>query len=922
MKSHKFLCSSVVIATLAGCSSEDTQEVIDEIVEEVKNNAPTIVLTQQELQVNEGTSTIPFDLNVTDLDGDTLEVSMSGDDANAFNFTSSPLSLSFKQAPDFEAPIDANQDNSYLLTFTVSDGEASVSADLTVSVEDIMVNFTGAIATSVGAEIVENTTNTELIVSAESSDEDSVNYILSGPDSDLFELSDNEIRFIAAPDYEAPNDDDQNNQYQLTLQALNELGEEAFKELTIEVLDQSNLELTVAFPLSESFVDGGANQVSTRGTIVDLEDGEVLAADITDFVIEDQKLDTSTITFNSDSGVANWSSTIEVTLGSNEINYQVSALNGESFEHELTLHKTHFLTDIIAIEYNETNEVVYAADYANNVILKSTDQAGIYEAVSSNELGDGESFTYISDMAADFDAGVMYVSEWKTNTIFSVDLATGNRSIIASNEVGTGEDFLRASYITLDPENSILYVTDAGMGNPGGVGTGKIFSLDLATNIRTVVSDDVSVGTGERTVFPGRTVLDSAGKNLYITDTGYSKVVKLNLETQQRTLVTGESQGTGEVYSALHYIALNDAGTELFVSSASANKLIKVDVATGNRQELWHESNGDLGTYHDIGDLAFDARSNELIVMDNGNNTLFNVTATDGVRTGLTVNSELPATELEDGWGLIYHQPTGNFYSLKEGRTETAFLQFAKDGVSVLDLGERESQPYFLTAGDDTSLYIANDDGADVYKYDIESEQLTLLSSNETSTGTELSYFSAMHYDSEKLFVSAEADSESGTGIYQIDLTNGNRTLVSGHGKGTGDELSYITTIAYQHSDNRLLLIDEDTLAVVAIDLATGDRSLVSGESKGTGDNFDYPIALVKYNDEEILVADNGVNKLYRVNTNTGDRVEFSGNGFEFGSVSGLAVDESKGFAYVLDSDSLAILVIDLDSGDRVAERH
>ena len=62
-----------------------------------------------------------------DPDGDSLTWSLAGSDKDDFNIGEqeggSPGTLTFKEKPDFEKPVDANGDNIYMVTVQVSDSK-------------------------------------------------------------------------------------------------------------------------------------------------------------------------------------------------------------------------------------------------------------------------------------------------------------------------------------------------------------------------------------------------------------------------------------------------------------------------------------------------------------------------------------------------------------------------------------------------------------------------------------------------------------------------------------------------------------------------------------------------------------------------------------------------------------------------------
>lgn len=91
-----------------------------------------------DVTIDENTLAV-IDLDATDADGDALTYAISGGDDAAF-FTVDPATgeLSFIDAPDFEAPLDADGDNVYEVKVSVSDGEGgSDEACVKVEVADV-----------------------------------------------------------------------------------------------------------------------------------------------------------------------------------------------------------------------------------------------------------------------------------------------------------------------------------------------------------------------------------------------------------------------------------------------------------------------------------------------------------------------------------------------------------------------------------------------------------------------------------------------------------------------------------------------------------------------------------------------------------------------------------------------------------------
>ena len=99
------------------------------------NKAPEFV-GAMEYSVNENNSGVTT-VEATDPDGDAITYSLSGSDANAFTVGATSGVLAFVNAPDYEEPTDAGADNVYEITVSASDGTASASLSLVITVADL-----------------------------------------------------------------------------------------------------------------------------------------------------------------------------------------------------------------------------------------------------------------------------------------------------------------------------------------------------------------------------------------------------------------------------------------------------------------------------------------------------------------------------------------------------------------------------------------------------------------------------------------------------------------------------------------------------------------------------------------------------------------------------------------------------------------
>ncbi len=91
-----------------------------------------------------------YTFSATDPESDTLTWTLTGDDAGAFTITAGVLS--FRSAPDYEAPTDTGMNNVYTVSVNVSDGknaahetDTTVDATVAVTVTVTNINEVGAV---------------------------------------------------------------------------------------------------------------------------------------------------------------------------------------------------------------------------------------------------------------------------------------------------------------------------------------------------------------------------------------------------------------------------------------------------------------------------------------------------------------------------------------------------------------------------------------------------------------------------------------------------------------------------------------------------------------------------------------------------------------------------------------------------------
>lgn len=101
-------------------------------------NRDPVIGSASSLSIAENEASV-LTIVATDADNDILTYSLSGGvDQSLFSINPTSGALIFNNAPDFEAPLDSDTDNTYLIQVSVSDGSNSVNQQISITVTDLI----------------------------------------------------------------------------------------------------------------------------------------------------------------------------------------------------------------------------------------------------------------------------------------------------------------------------------------------------------------------------------------------------------------------------------------------------------------------------------------------------------------------------------------------------------------------------------------------------------------------------------------------------------------------------------------------------------------------------------------------------------------------------------------------------------------
>ena len=157
--------------------------------------------------------------------------------------------------------------------------------------------------------------------------------------------------------------------------------------------------------------------------------------------------------------------------------------------------------------------------------------------------------------------------------------------------------------------------------------------------------------------------------------------------------------------------------------------------------------------------------------------------------------------------------------------------------------------------------------------------------------------------------------------LVAVDLATGNRTMISGNGRGTGPTFGCAVGLTLDNGGERAFMADTDVVFVV--DLSSGNRAILSSDgSTGSGPALVAPFDVEMLDDQHVMVPDDSLGALVRIEVASGNRVIFSdantGAGPSLVGPRRATLDAAQNRIIVSSSNGAYIRTVDLGSGNRM----
>jgi hypothetical protein len=499
---------------------------------------------------------------------------------------------------------------------------------------------------------------------------------------------------------------------------------------------------------------------------------------------------------------------------------------------------------------------------------------GSRSIVSNNSVGDGVNYTSLGSLIVNNAETYAYTLDKGLDALFQINLSNGDRVIISDATTGTGTPFGMPNSLIINSAETIGYVLDS---NPI-----SIIRVDLITGNRTIVTD-LSTGNNSTMLSPKKHVLSLDETKIYFIDDFNNNLIEVEISTGKRTMISSELVGTGINLGKPKALAMMNDGESVVYASTSPELLLKINLTSGNRSIIKKESTNRGETVYVPKDINYVPGSSFIYIIENrqvvkveissGNTTVIssNTIGTGPSYSGLSagfideINKKMYLTDSSNDALYFVDMTNGNRVVVSD---------------DIIGTGTNFSSPVAVSVNNARTLAYVLDSAANdsVVEVNLSNGDRTIISNNGTGSGTTFNSPKSLILNSAE--DTAYVVDQIRECVFSINLSNGNRTYLSHSSRGSGVNLDAPKKIFLNSDESYMYVSNRNTGDpngfITRIDMTNGNRNIVSSNSIGEGFALYNPSSLVILaGDTEAYVIEDNHKKVTRVDLSNGDRFGF-----------------------------------------------
>lgn len=430
----------------------------------------------------------------------------------------------------------------------------------------------------------------------------------------------------------------------------------------------------------------------------------------------------------------------------------------------------------------------------------------------------------------DLDNNRVLISSYPPSFLRSIELDAYRSEVMSGESVGGGPLPASVADIALDPVgNQVLVIDDS---------QDALYSINLSTGDRKIISENDSVGSGVAFSNPNRVTVDSENRVAYVYSN--ASLIAVDLNSGDRSVTTSNSVGSGPTISDPYTMAF-DPIRRAVVLSLPWTDIYRVFVDSGDSENFSPTGqSGIIGGYWS--DVLYDHHFDRYLGKDIGgwyssSDSIFTVDSSTGERLKL-------------------------------------FEQHVGSGPEVGELRD------VVIAGEDSG-YLLDYGAGSLQKIDLLTGTRSEISGATKGSGPAIEYPQKMTVDSVAgvAYVLQRWDSlNSPTQVLKIDMVSGDRVIIASESVGSGPAITASRGIALNPESGLLYFADADAGAVIALNVSDMSREIVSSPDIGTGEGFIEPAGIAfDPVSKRIFVSDRGLGgtdsaRVFAIDPETGNR--------------------------------------------------